>query len=81
MGTVLAAGFLGLTLLGIPSGRLATRLGPRRTMLVADGLCAAAIAAIPALHWSGALSFPVLVAIAFAVGAFFPAYGPPSRVC
>jgi MFS family permease len=75
MGTVLAAGFLGLTLLGIPSGRLATRLGPRQTMLFADGLCGAAIAAIPALYWSGALSFPVLVAIAFAVGAFFPAYG------
>jgi MFS family permease len=75
MGTVLAAGFLGLTLLGIPSGRLATRLGPRQTMLFADGFCAAAIAAIPALHWSGALSFPVIVGIAFAVGAFFPAYG------
>ena len=74
MGAVLAAGFLGLTLLGIPSGRVATRLGPRRTMLFADGFCAAAIAAIPALHWSGALSFPVIVAIAFAVGACFPAY-------
>src|ERR671936_159465 len=52
MGTVLAAGFLGLTVLGIPGGRVATRLGPRETMLLANGSCAAAIAAIPVLHWA-----------------------------
>ena len=75
MGTVLAAGFLGMALLGIPSGRLATALGPRRTMLLADATCGAAIAAIPALYWTGSLSFPVIVAAAFVVGGFFPAYG------
>ena len=74
MGTVLASGFLGMTVLGIPSGRLATRLGPRQTMLFADGFCAAAIAAIPLLYWAGALSFPAIIVLAFGVGAFFPAY-------
>jgi MFS family permease len=74
MGAVLAAGFLGITVLGIPGGRVATRLGPRQTMLVADGFGAVAIATIPTLYWSGALSFPVIVAVAFAVGALFPAY-------
>jgi predicted MFS family arabinose efflux permease len=74
MGAVLAAGFLGMAVLGIPSGRAATSLGPRRTMLVADAACAPAIALIPALHWAGLLSFPVIVVVAFVVGAFFPAY-------
>src|SRR5919198_1689350 len=74
MGTVLASGFLGMTVLGIPSGRLATRLGPRQTMLFADGFCAAAIAAIPLLYWAGALAFPAIIVLAFGVGAFFPAY-------
>jgi MFS family permease len=50
MGTVMAASFLGMALLGIPSGRLATELGPRRTMLLADIVCAAPIASIPALY-------------------------------
>jgi MFS family permease len=75
MGTVMAAGFLGMAVLGIPSGRAATALGPRRTMLFADATCAGVIAAIPALYWVGSLSFPVIVAAAFVVGAFFPAYG------
>ena len=74
MGAVLAAGFLGMAVLGIPSGRAATALGPRRTMLVADAACAPTVALIPALHWAGLLSFPVIVAAAFVVGAFFPAY-------
>ncbi len=74
MGAVLAAGFLGMAVLGIPSGRAATLLGPRRTMLVADATCAPTIALVPALHWAGLLSFPVIVAVAFVVGAFFPAY-------
>jgi MFS family permease len=74
MGTVLAAGFLGMAVLGIPSGRVATSLGPRRTMLVADLACAPTIAAVPALYWAGVLSFPVIVVAAFGVGAFFPAH-------
>jgi MFS family permease len=56
MGTVPAAGFVGMALPGIPSGRVATSLGPRKTMLVADLACAPAIAAVPVLHWAGVLS-------------------------
>src|SRR5919201_6374099 len=62
MGTAMAAGFLGLTLLGIPGGALAARLDARRTMLVADLACAPLVALIPVLHWTDALSFPVILA-------------------
>ena len=74
MGVVMAAEFAGMTLLGVPSGRVATALGPRTTMLASDLSRAALVAVIPALHWAGALSFPVIVGVAFAIGAFFPAY-------
>jgi MFS family permease len=74
MGFVMAAEFLGMAVLGIPSGRAATALGPRRTLLVSDLARAGLIALIPLLHWAGTLTFPVLVAVGFAVGAFFPAY-------
>jgi MFS family permease len=74
MGAVMAAELAGIALCGIPSGRAATALGPRRTMLVSDAVRAPLIGLIPALSWAGALSFPVLLVIAFAVGGFFPAY-------
>src|SRR5262245_36504017 len=74
MGAVMAAEFVGMALLGIPSGRPAAALGPRRTMLVSDAARAPLVALIPILHWAGILSLPVLLVIALAVGAFFPAY-------
>jgi MFS family permease len=80
MGTAMASGFLGLTLLGIPSGTVAARLGARRTMLVSDAVSAPLVALIPALHWAGLLSFPVVLGVAFAVGAFFPAYSASQRL-
>jgi predicted MFS family arabinose efflux permease len=70
----MAAEFVGMGLLGVPSGRVATALGPRRSMLTADLIRAPLVALIPALHWLGLLSFPVIVIVAFAVGAFFPGY-------
>jgi MFS family permease len=80
MGSVMAAGFLGMALLGVPSGALASTLGPRRTMLAADLVSAPVIGLIPALHWAGLLSFPAIVAVAFAVGALFPAYAASQRL-
>jgi predicted MFS family arabinose efflux permease len=74
MGLVMAAEFLGMTVCGIPSGHAASALGPRRTLLVSDLARAGLVALIPILHWADALSFPVLLAIGFSVGAFFPAY-------
>jgi MFS family permease len=74
MGLVMAAEFLGMTVLGIPSGQVATTLGPRRTLLVSDLARFGLVGLIPLLHWADALSFPILLAVGFSVGAFFPAY-------
>jgi MFS family permease len=68
MSVVLAAEAAPLALLALVSGRLATRLGARRTMLACDALWVPATAAIPLLHWAGALSFGALVALAFIIG-------------
>src|SRR4051812_19777949 len=68
MSLVLAAQAAPLALLALASGRVATRLGARRTMLCCDALWALATAAIPVLHWAGALSFAGLVALAFVTG-------------
>ncbi len=71
---VLAVEIAPMALLGIPSGSLIARLGARKTMLVADALRAPLIALVPVLHWSGRLSFPLLLAIVFALGAFTAPY-------
>ena len=68
MTVVLAAEAAPLALLALVGGRIATRLGARRTMLVCDALWAPATAAIPLLHAAGALSFGLLVALAFVCG-------------
>ncbi len=68
MTVVLAAEAAPLALLALVSGRIATRLGARRTMLVCDALWVPATAAIPLLHAAGALSFGLLVALAFVCG-------------
>lgn len=57
-------------LVGFAAGNLTGRLGPRRTMLIADASRAPLMAAIPALHFLGLLSFPFLLALVFVVGAF-----------
>jgi len=53
MGLVMAAEFVGMAVFGVPSGHVATALGPRRTMLASDLLRAPLVALIPALHWTG----------------------------
>src|SRR5919201_3436055 len=68
MSVVLAAEAAPLALLALVSGRIATRLGARRTMLACHAQWAPAPAAIPRLHYAGALSFPGLVALAFVTG-------------
>jgi MFS family permease len=80
MGAVMAAEFVGMALLGIPSTRPAATLGPRRTMLTSDLLRAPLVALIPILHWAGVLSLPVLLVIGLAVGAFFPAYASSQQL-
>jgi MFS family permease len=80
MAGVMAAEFLGTIVFGIASGRLATSLGPRTTMLVSDAVRAPLAAVIPLLHWLGVLHYPVLIAVAFGVGSFFPAYQSSQRL-
>ena len=76
MAIVVAVEAAALGIVGFASGNLVGRVGLRRTMLVADACRAPLIAAIPLLHAAGLLSFPLLLVLVFAVGAF----GTPSFV-
>jgi len=80
MAGVMSMEFVGSTLLGLPSGRLAAALGSRRTMLLADLLRAPIVGLVPLLYAIGGLSYPVLLAVGFAVGACFPAYSSSQRL-
>ncbi|HEV2592505.1 MAG TPA: MFS transporter [Gaiellaceae bacterium] len=74
MSIVLAVEVLPMALFGIPSGTLVGRLGSRRMMLVSDGMRAPLIALVPLLHWTGHLSFGVLLVIVFLLGVFITPY-------
>jgi len=80
MGAVLAAEFVGMSVLGLWGGRAATALGSRRMMLVSDLARAALIGLIPILYRLGALSFAVLLVVGVAVGSFFPGYSSAQRL-
>jgi MFS family permease len=80
MGWVLAAELVPVGLLGIPSGSLIGRLGAKRTMNLSDAARAPLMALIPVLHWTGHLSFPVLLALTFATGCFLAPYYSSSRL-
>jgi MFS family permease len=67
---VVAAEVIGLALLGLPGGWALGRLGARRTMMACDAVRAPLMTVIPILHWTGGLSFAVLLAVAFGLGAF-----------
>ena len=74
MGAVLAAEFVGMSVLGLWGGRVAGALGPRRMMLTSDLIRAGLVMLVPVLYWVGGLTFGLMLAVGFAVGAFFPAY-------
>src|SRR4029078_1265008 len=80
MGWVLAAELVPVGLLGIPSGTLIARLGAKRRMLVADAARVPLMAAIPILHWTDNLSFPLLLAVTFLLGCFMAPYYASSRL-
>jgi len=80
MAGVMSMEFVGSTLLGLPSGRVARTLGPRRTMLLADLARAPLVGLVPLLYAVGGLSYGVLLAVGFAVGACFPAYSSSQRL-
>jgi MFS family permease len=80
MGFVVAAGVAGAALFGLPGGAVLARFGARRTMLIADACRAPLALAVPVLHWTGGLSFPLLLGLVFAQSAFFGPYFAAQRV-
>jgi MFS family permease len=71
---VLLAESVGLAVCGLPAGSLLSRVGSRRLMMLSDGLRGPLTLAIPILHWEGLLSFPLLLALVFFLGAFGAGY-------
>ena len=79
MSIVLAAEILPMALFGIPSGSVVARLGARTSMLVSDLVRAPLVALVPLLHWTGHLTFPLLVVIVFVLGIFMAPYAASQR--
>jgi MFS family permease len=69
MGVVLAVESASLAVFGFVSGNVVARLGPWRTMLIADVVRVPLIALVPLLHAVDALSFPLLLVLVAAVTA------------
>lgn len=74
MTLVVGAELAGLAALALPGGRLLARWGAWRSMVTCDLARAPLMAAIPILHWAGALSLGVLLAATFALGALSAPY-------
>jgi MFS family permease len=70
MAVVLAVESASVAIFGFLSGNVAARLGPRRTMLIADAARAPLVALIPLLHALDVLSFPLVLVLAAAISAF-----------
>jgi MFS family permease len=80
MTLVMAAELIGMAVTGLPSGTLLQRLGARRTMLLSDAARGPLMLLIPLLHWTGGLSFAVLLAVAAALGALGSPYFAAQRL-
>jgi MFS family permease len=80
MTVVLVAELVASGLVGIPSGGVLQRFGARRTMLASDALRAPLVLVVPVLHWTGHLSFPVIVAVAAGLGVFAAPYFSAQKV-
>lgn len=80
MSFVLAVQMLSMALWGIPGGALATRLGTRTFMRLADCSRAVLIGLVPLLDRQGLLNFPVLLVLVFLIGGFFTPYYASQRV-
>ncbi|MFT3889138.1 MAG: MFS transporter [Arachnia sp.] len=68
VGYLNAAGTAAFLLVGLPAGAWIDRLRKRRVMIVADGVRAAALAAVPLLHLTGQLQFWHLYVVALVIG-------------
>ena len=79
MSYVLAAEIAPMAIFGIPSGSVVARLGGRKTMLASDLLRAPLMVLIPVLHWTGSLTFPLLLVLVFVLGLFTAPYFAAQR--
>jgi MFS family permease len=80
MSVVIAVEAIGIALAGFLGLRLLNRLGARRTMILCDAFRGPLMLVIPLCHWAGALSFGLIVAVAFAIGAFTGPHFAAQRV-
>jgi MFS family permease len=80
MGFVLAAEAMGVAVCGLPGGQLMARIGARRTLVGVNAIAGPLILAVPLLHWTGLLSFGLLLAIVFTIGGLFGPYFAAQRV-
>ena len=67
VGVVAFAQLLPMVLAGLFGGPLVERIGPRRTAIAGDAVCAAAIGLVPLLHATGHLTYGLLI-VAVAIG-------------
>lgn len=74
MGFVMAAYWLPVILLGVPSGLFISRFGPRRTMMIADGVRAVFMVALMVLSEADLLGSGVILVSSFVLGLFFAPY-------
>jgi MFS family permease len=74
MGLVFAAELVPVALFGIPAAAVVDRIGPKAAMLLADGVRAPIIAAVPFLHEVGGLSFGLILVLGGLHGLFSCAY-------
>src|SRR4051794_11847506 len=70
MSLVVAAELIGVGVAAVPGGKLLARIGARRMMMLCDAVRGPVILAVPLLYWAGGLTFGMIVAAAFAAGAF-----------
>jgi predicted MFS family arabinose efflux permease len=80
MSFVVAAEVGAYALFGVPAGTVVARLGARRTMLLMDGVRAPTMLMVPLLYWTSGLSYALLLAFAFLIGALGTPYGAAQRV-
>jgi len=80
MSVVITAEAIGLALTSLLGVRLLNCVGARMTMLICDASRGPLMLVIPVLHWTGALSFGVLIVVAFAIGALTGPYFSAQRI-
>jgi MFS family permease len=80
MTLVILAESIGLAAAGLPAGWFVERFGAKRSMLIADAVRAPLMLFVPILHWTGHLSQPALLVLAFLLGALAGPYFTAQRV-